>query len=177
MGNKEVKMLWDTRYTEGLPSLTTPDPFFVEMYEKYILKKGAALDLAAGLGRHTNYLAERDWHVTAVDISSVAIGKLPVLQNITAVVSDIEEYELKENAYDLVVLFYHFDRNLFPKIYKALKQGGLLICKLAVSYKQSVEPLQREEFLSLVPEYSTIFHQERPVRDRGVVEYLGRKNS
>jgi SAM-dependent methyltransferase len=176
MANKEVKMLWDNRYTDGLPSLLTPDPFFVEMYEQHIPTPGSALDLAAGLGRHTTFLAERDWQVTAVDISSVAMEQLAAkhLPNITTVISDIDEYEIT-GEYDLIVLFYHFDRALFPKIYASLKQGGLLLCKLAVSYKPSVAPLQKNEFLSLVPEYKLITHQERPVKERGVVEYLGQK--
>ena len=65
---------------EGLPSLTVPDPFFVSSYERLVDRlfpnAGMALDLAAGLGRHALWLADRGWQVNAVDISEVAIGKL-----------------------------------------------------------------------------------------------------
>lgn len=169
-------MLWDNRYTEGLPSLLQPDPFFVQMNEQYFPEGGKVLDLAAGLGRHTLYLTERNWQATAVDISSVAIDKLKAANTqVEAYAMDIADYELPEEEYDLVILYYHFDRALFPKIFRSLKKGGLFICKLAVSYKPSVEPLQKGELLSLVKDFETISHDERPVKERGVVEYLGWK--
>ena len=37
---------------------------------------GVALDLACGLGRHALWLASRQWRVSGVDLSDVAIGKL-----------------------------------------------------------------------------------------------------
>jgi SAM-dependent methyltransferase len=90
---------------------------------------------------------------------------------------DIADYQLPPASFDLIVLYYHFDRSLFSKIFNALKPGGLFICKLAVSNKPSENaPLQKEELLKLVSFFDMIIHEERPVRDRGVVEYLGRKN-
>src|ERR1035438_9884717 len=81
MDSKEGKgTLWDLKYEQGLPSLTIPDPFFVSSYERVVEGRfpmgGRALDLAGGLGRHAIWLAARGWHVSVVDISEVAIGKL-----------------------------------------------------------------------------------------------------
>ena len=80
MEDIDQKAHWDHKYEEGLPSLTKPDPFFVSTYERHVAPSfpnaGVALDLAAGLGRHALWLADRGWQVSAVDISSVAIGKL-----------------------------------------------------------------------------------------------------
>jgi len=178
--NKDIKMLWNERFTKGLPSLETPDPFFITMYEQYICKYpsgGKALDLAAGLGRHSLYLADRQWDTTAVDISAVAIEKLKAANPaVDTHVLDVADYHLERESFDLIVLYYHFDRTLFPEIFSALKPGGLFICKLAVSYAGNYPALQKEEFLSLVTDFRLITHVERPVRDRGVVEYLGKKN-
>jgi len=53
---------------------------FVSAYERFVEYSfpngGSALDVAAGLGRHALWLAEKLWEVTAVDVSGVAIGKL-----------------------------------------------------------------------------------------------------
>ncbi len=142
MEDTDNSALWDRKYEEGLPSLTKPDPFFVSAYENYVHQSfrnaGRALDLAAGLGRHTLWLAERAWQVSAVDVSEVAIaklrqaaGQLNVKINLFAI--DAAEYDFEPERFDLIVLFYHLERNLFPKIVSALKPGGLFICKMAVS--------------------------------------------
>lgn len=176
----DVKKLWDERFAKGLPSLEQPDPFFIGMYEQYIghayPSGGKALDLAAGSGRHSLYLADRQWQTTAVDISTVAIDKLKAANPaINTHALDVADYQFEKSSFDLIVLFYHFDRTLFPDILNALKPGGLFICKLAVSYIPGDVPLQKDELLSLVKGFEGISHTERPVRDRGVVEYLGRR--
>lgn len=191
MNDKGNRALWDRKYQEGLPSLTKPDPFFVSAYEKHVNQSlrnvGRALDLAAGLGRHTLWLAARAWQVSAVDVSEVAIGKLGqaaghlnVKINLFAI--DAAEYDFEPERFDLIVLFYHLDRNLFPKIVSALKPGGLFICKMAVRWgseivleKSHLKPLDKNELVSLVPGLHAIDYRERPVRGRGVVEFVGKK--
>lgn len=178
----DVKELWDGRFKQGLPSLEIPDPFFILMYEQYIGNAypsgGKAVDLAAGLGRHSLYLSDRQWRTTAIDISAVAIERLRVSNPaIDTHVLDVANYQFEKESFDLIVLYYHFDRTLFPEIFKALKPGGLLICKLAVSYSGNQAALQKEELLSLVTGFELIHHTERAVRDRGVVEYLGKKHT
>jgi len=81
--SKDQRARWDSKYEQGLPSLTEPDPFFISAYERFVTPSlpkpgvvGAALDLAGGLGRHALWLASRGWQVTVVDVSDVAIGKL-----------------------------------------------------------------------------------------------------
>jgi SAM-dependent methyltransferase len=148
---------------------------------------GRALDHAAGLGRHAIWLTERAWHVSAIDVSEVALGKLlqaagdlKVKSNFFAM--DAAEYRFEPAEFDLIGLFYHLDRGLFPQIASALKPGGLFVSKMAVYWgseispaKASAKPLPRNEFVSLIPGLDVIDHHERPVRDRGVVEFIGRK--
>lgn len=181
----------DIKYEQGLPSLTEPDPFFISAYERFVspslAKPGVALDLAGGLGRHALWLASRGWQVTVVDVSDVAIGKLrqaalELNVNVDLFAGDAAEYKLECAHFDLIVLFYHLDRSLFPRIVSALKPGGLLICKMSLRWDlgdglttASANPLHRNELPSLVPELDVLHHQERPVRDRGVVEFLARK--
>ena len=191
MGSDEQKSRWDQKYEQGLPSLTEPDPFFISAYERFVdpslPKASVALDLAGGLGRHAIWLASRNWQVTVVDVSDVAIGKLSQTAlernvKLEVLAGDASEYKFKLARFDLIVLFYHLDRSLFPKIVSALKPGGLLVCKMSLRWHSagsstgnSTDPLDRDELPSLIPELHVLHHQERPVRDRGVVEFVGRK--
>jgi len=182
---------WDLKYEQGLPSLTEPDPFFVfacgRFVEPSFPNAGAALDLACGLGRHALWLASRNWRVCGVDLSEVAIKKLnhaalELNVSLDLFVGDASEYKFGSARFDLIVLFYLADRNLFPKVVSALSPGGLLICKLSLRWDTgakviaaATDPLSRNELPSLFPELHVLYHQERQVRDRGVVEFAGRK--
>ena len=98
--------------------------------------------------------------------------------NINLFTVDAAEYTFDPAGFDLIVLFYHLDRGLFPKIVSALNPSGLFICKMAVhwgSETASAKTLHRNELLSVVPGLEVIDHHERPARDRGVVEFAGRK--
>lgn len=179
------------KYEQGLPSLTEPDPFFLASYETFVYRSlpnaGTALDLAGGLGRHALWLAGKNWRVTAVDISPVAIGKLrraadQLNLTIDLFAQDAAEYEFGVARFDLVVLFYHFDRTLFPKIVSTLRPGGLVICKMAVEWSSEMAAksnddhrLARNELVSLFANLHLLDNRERPIRDRGVAEFVGRK--
>ena len=99
---------------------------------RWLTGEGQALDLAMGEGRNALYLAQRGYRVTGVDISEVGVARAKALareNNLTlnTVVADLDNYEIKENEYDLISCFYFLDRTLFPAIKKGLKPGGLLI--------------------------------------------------
>ncbi len=181
---------WDRKYERGVPSLENPDPFFVTAFDSFVTNAfplgGNALDLAAGLGRHALFLAQRKWKVTTVDISKVAIRTLgQKAQQLNVILDmfalDAKDYLFPSNQFDLVVMFYHFDRDLLSKVLSSLKPGGLLICKsymIWLSYDgtapRNLQPLKNGELLSMLPGLQVLHHKERPVRDHGVVEYVGR---
>ncbi|WP_433968042.1 class I SAM-dependent methyltransferase [Tunturiibacter gelidiferens] len=191
MKTEEQRLHWDQKYQEEMPSLTKPDPFFLSAYKQFVedsfLNARAVLDLAGGLGRHALWLASRGWRVSVVDISEVAISRL----HQTALQLDLPldlfaiaatEYQFEPAKFDLIVLFYHLDRSLCGKIMSALKPGGFLLCKTSLrwgsderSISTSTDPLERNEILSLVPDLRVMYHRERPVRDQGVVEFVGKK--
>ena len=193
MKTEEQRLHWDQKYQEEMASLTKPDPFFLSAYKQFVEDSfpnaRAALDLAGGLGRHALWLASRGWRVSVVDISEVAISRL----HQTALQLDLPldlfamaatEYQFESAKFDLIVLFYHLDRSLCDKIVSALKPGGFLLCKTSLRWDSderstpaSPDPLERNEILSLVPELSVMYHQERPVRNRGVVEFVGKKGT
>src|SRR5580658_2725737 len=135
--------VWDLKYQAGLHSLTVPDPFFLSACDRFVLPRfpngGMGLDLAGGLGRHALWLAARQWKMTVVDVSEVAIEQLRQEARrlglpIDLFALDASGYDIDRERYDVIVLFYHLDRSLFPKIVSALNPGGFFICKMAIRW-------------------------------------------
>ena len=130
---------WDDRYRDKELVWSAGPNQFVEKYCAD-LAPGKAIDLAAGEGRNTIWLAERGWDATALDFSEVAIGKAREIAehrgvNIGAEVVDLTTYDLGSRAYDLVVVNYLQlpDAQLTPILVKAagaVAPGGmfLLVC-------------------------------------------------
>jgi SAM-dependent methyltransferase len=193
MGSKEDQAHWDRKYEQGLPKLTEPDPFFVSAYRTYVEPlfpmPGTALDLAGGLGRHALWLAVRKWQVSTVDISEVAINKLRANARqldieVKSFALDAAKYHFPCARFDLIVLFYYLDRNLFPKMLSSLNRGGFLVSKMSVRWGPGGEPLKstsntlgKSELVSLLPGLEILYHHERPVGQRGVAEFVGRKSA
>ena len=126
---------WDRRYasTDRLFSLD-PDDALVELADG--LQPGRALDLGAGEGRNTLWLARRGWDVTALDISAVALARLADAAGaeklaVRTVVGDMEEFLRAGEQFDLVVVaFIHPSppqrADLLAGIESAVAPGGHL---------------------------------------------------
>jgi SAM-dependent methyltransferase len=102
------------------------------------LPKGHVLDVAAGYGRNTLYLAEQGFSVHAVDRDHEVLQALQRtarerhLSHITTEVMDLEASPRPENlfpveTYDVVMVFFYLFRPLLPVLVRTLKPGGLLM--------------------------------------------------
>ena len=130
---------WDERYSgAGFEWSVNPNQFVAA--ELTGLPPGRALDLAAGEGRNSVWLAERGWSVTAVDFSRVGLEKGRKLAaargvpegRVEWVVADLSEYTPARQAYDLVVIAYlQVDADLLARVLAgaaaALVPGGTLL--------------------------------------------------
>jgi len=129
---------WDERYSGAEFEWTTRPNQFVAA-ELADLPPGRALDLAAGEGRNTVWLAERGWHVTAVDFSRVGLEKGRRLSaargvgdaQVDWIVADLRDYEPARGAFDLVLIaYFQVDAGLRAKVLAsaatALAPGGTL---------------------------------------------------
>lgn len=99
-----------------------------------------ALDLACGRAGNAQFLAKLGFEVDALDISSVVIEGLKAFVkkeklSIKCILRDIESINNDSNAidtdrfdkqYDVIVVSYFLNRELFPQIKAALKPNGLL---------------------------------------------------
>ncbi|MGO8686831.1 MAG: methyltransferase domain-containing protein [Candidatus Dormibacteria bacterium] len=99
---------WDQRYAavERLFS-TEPDPAMVELVTP--LPPGRAVDLGAGEGRNSLWLARRGWEVTAVDGSGVALARISAAAGgeglgVATAQTDIGAYLARGETFDLVVI-------------------------------------------------------------------------
>jgi SAM-dependent methyltransferase len=80
---------------------------------------GRALDLACGSGRHSVWLRDRGWKVTAVDLVPAEIA------GVTFVQGDLEAgFAIEPGAWDLIVCWLYWQENLLPAIGRGVKEGG-----------------------------------------------------
>ena len=96
--------------------------------EKWLPKSGVALDIAAGKGRHSIYLADLGLDVVAVDINTSHLDAL-AQENITVIGADLEgeAWPFHLEVYDVILGVNYLHRPLFPAIRNSLKPGGIAI--------------------------------------------------
>jgi 2-polyprenyl-3-methyl-5-hydroxy-6-metoxy-1,4-benzoquinol methylase len=143
------KEKWNKRY-ENNPIPDTPIKIITDYAKEAIGKNDTdkkALDIAAGMGRHSKYLASLGFEVDALDISSLAIASLQNIKNINAKEVDFDTHSLEKNKYDLVVCTYFLKRELFAQIIAALKDGGILIYETFVYHPNNKQTPTHRSFL------------------------------
>ena len=132
-------------------------------------KKGMALDLACGTGRHSIYLSNYDYHVLAVDINQESLNcfnnKL-----ITKKIKDIENlknWPLEKKKFDIIVVTNFLNRTIFPSIIKSINKNGYLVYETFSEGQQNIgKPsnpnyiLQRRELMSLCAKLKLITYEE-----------------
>lgn len=126
------KEKWNAKYSSST-CLTGREPSdWLVDHTDLLPGQGQALDIAMGEGRNTLYAASLGYDVLGVDISDVGVSRAESLARdnqltIRTRIADLDQYEIEENAYDLIMCFYFLERNLFEGIRKGLKPGGILI--------------------------------------------------
>jgi SAM-dependent methyltransferase len=126
---------WNKRY-ESTPSLWTDNANAALVEFASALVPARALDLGAGEGRNSVWLATRGWRVTALDVSDVALARAAERAAARGVqlhcrTADWREHDLSPASLELVVVsFMHPDRRERPSMYEraaqALVPGGYL---------------------------------------------------
>jgi tellurite methyltransferase len=114
-----------------------------------LLPPGAALDVACGTGRHSVLLGARGQQVTAVDWSRAGLEMLeararaegiPIRRissaeqivkrhhgGIDLVQANLQQLQLPENTFELILCVQYLQRSLFPELERALRPGGVLL--------------------------------------------------
>lgn len=107
-----------------------PAPELVRALEP--LRPGKALDLACGAGRHTVWLRERGWDVTAVDRSDEFPG---------AIHADLElgEFAIEPGVWDLIVCWLYWQPDLLASIAGGVSPGGVVAMAGKISGRFAVK--------------------------------------
>ena len=106
--NPDAAADWDRRYSEqDLLFSAEPTSILVELVSG--LPPRRALDLGAGEGRNTLWLARQGWRVTAVDFSRAGLAKAERRAResgleISCIPADLREHRPPAQAFDLVLI-------------------------------------------------------------------------
>lgn len=140
-----------------------------------------ALDLACGEGKNAVFLAENGWKVDAVDISPVGLRKARKLAKeagvkINFLRTDLDTHPIAKGKYDLISVFYFWDRRLVPRIKRGLNEGGRVLVEtytlenLLLGLEGPREPrylLKSNELLNLFRDLRVLFYREGVFREQG----------
>lgn len=169
-----------------------------------LLPAGPALDIACGTGRHALFLAARGQHVTAVDFSRVALDKLeararskhiPVRRSrsipaagrhlhggLNLVQANLEETQLPDRRFDLIICIQYLQRSLFSQIVRALRPDGVLLMETFTRAqlefpggpRNPAYLLETGELREAFPELCVLFYRELRA-GQGIASLLARK--
>ncbi len=150
-----------------------------------LLPAGYALDVACGLGRHALALAARGWHVTAVDVSSVALSRLSDNDLIETIHADLTANELVLSiaSFDLIVMTNYLQRDLFAALKQVVRANGLFVAVIAmIDEDPQVKPmnpaflLQPGELASYFADWELIHSREvKSPAHRAMAEIIARR--
>ena len=134
---------WDTRYLGGAyEARVNPSALLADWVGRLEVAGAAprAIDIACGAGRNALFLARRGWHVDAVDISPVALGRLRAAANaaslpVTCAETDLEPASsaldgIDDRRYDLALLIRYADTALVEALPRVIAPGGYLIAEM-----------------------------------------------
>ena len=124
----------------------TPSPWLLR-WAHLIRPGGRVLDLAAGGGRHSRWLAANGFAVTVVDRDADAMRALADVAE--TLVADLEgaPWPFTGRRFDAVLVTNYLWRPLFPAIVAALGPGGVLLYETFAEGHETVGRPARADFL------------------------------
>jgi SAM-dependent methyltransferase len=180
---------WDAKHSAAAGTLPS-EPASIVRELLPLLPAGPALDIACGTGRHALLLAGRGQNVTAVDFSSVALDilenrarhtrapvrrsksfqevKRPLHGSVELMQADLQQAEIPERRYDLILCIQYLQRSLFPQMTRALRPDGVLLfetytraqLEFAGGPRNPAYLLEAGELREAFPELRVLFYRE-----------------
>ena len=162
----EDKERWNIRHVKK-PMKTTVSPT-LKKYIEYA-NVGTAIDLACGTGRNTHFLEELGFKIDAVDLSDYALSQIKDSKNILKIETDLDQYNIEKNRYDLLINFNYLNRRLMTQMSDALNDDGILIFETFIIAHEkpengSMNPdylLKDNELQEAFKDLDIIFYEER----------------
>ena len=197
MAEADERAAWNKKYAEGSHTSLEPETLLVQVYDEYLASRppGTVLDVAGGAGRHALWLAQRGWRIKLIDISerAIALARENLRNAVPDALETLVETELAdlksiqnlgqtEDKYDLILVFFFLQRELFPALAAALKPGGLLIYKTYTTEQLRLSGgprhprflLQPGELQSAFPSLQ-LLHYRESLTNKATAELVARK--
>jgi SAM-dependent methyltransferase len=128
--------MWNERYSDAFSAYgTEPNDFLTEVANA--IPTGPVLCLAEGEGRNAVFLAQRGYHVTAMDLSEVGLANARALAaergvRIETQVADLAGFDLGDSKWTgIFAIWAHLPSNLRRSVHarcvRALVPGGVFV--------------------------------------------------
>ena len=160
------KTRWNAKH-QNVPMPNSPSDILI----KHVKPSGEkrALDIACGTGRNTHYLAKLGYEVDAVDISDYALSQIDRTNQIHTIESDLTNYRIASNSYDLIININYLERKLFSSMIEGLTNEGILIFETFITahvagYHNPSNPdflLRSNELPTAFSALKTLLYEER----------------
>ncbi|QTA85192.1 class I SAM-dependent methyltransferase [Desulfonema magnum] len=167
------RIRWNEKYKNKETTSVKPSKIIEQFYR--LAPKGRTLDIAAGTGKNSLFLAEKGFSVDAVDISDVALKTFSRCHSrVHAICADLDTFEIPRERYSLIVNTRFLNRRLFPYIREGLVTGGILIFEsyLEGTGEDYCRPscrdylLRDNELLHAFLSMKILFYQETKIHDQ-----------
>jgi len=183
----QIKDFFNRRYQQNKNIFGEKPIDLVVKAAKLLPKGGNVLELGAGEGRNSLYLARRGYQVTAIDAAPTAISRLQSLAKsenlkLKALVADVAKYQFREK-FNLIVatgLFHflppHIGNNLIAHMKRATKNGGLnAVAALASDHPRRQMPhiYKNRELEKLYHDWKIIIYEEAAGHFHGMANSSG----
>jgi len=106
--------------------ISTPSDWVLRI-APVIRPRGTVLDVACGGGRHSRYLSNQGFRVTAIDRDVSAISDVAAIEVLEADLEDGSPWPLAGRRFDGVIVTNYLFRPLFPTLTDSVADGGVLI--------------------------------------------------
>lgn len=127
-----------------------PPSSWVQRFTWCLPQGGHVLDLACGSGRHSRYLLDLGYRVTALDRDLANIADLDGQPGITLLEADLEDgsaFPLAGARFDGVLVANYLYRPLLPTLLEAVTPGGGLIYETFAAGNESFGKPSNPDFL------------------------------
>jgi 2-polyprenyl-3-methyl-5-hydroxy-6-metoxy-1,4-benzoquinol methylase len=133
---------------------SAPSAFMVDSVKR--LQPGRALDVGAGQGRNSVWLAQQGWDVTGIDISGGGLSA--ALSNaekagvrISTVKTSYQDFEFGTGQWDLIVLILSWapvsDPDFIVRLHTGLRPGGVVVFEHVLATSEQKFP----EYVRAIP--------------------------
>jgi tellurite methyltransferase len=148
MNSYDAAKKWNERYLEEPGKYNAPVRNLLKEHSLLLPKQGWALEIAGGVGVSADYLQRTGLDILELDISLQALlharKKNP---NVFHLVADATYFPINKMTFDVICIFYFFERDMILNLKRRLNPGGLLFFETLTIDMLEIRPEIPVEFL------------------------------